>query len=232
MNPGMKEMNIYCDESRHTSDPSDPYMVIGGIACPRELKRDIVHQIHQLKGRYKAQGEFGWKRISPNKKGFYFELIELFARDQQLTFRCLVVDRNILDHELYNEGDPELGFYKLYYQMLVHWLHGGCAYYIYLDWQQNREQHRFAELQHVLETKLSGKAKIHCLEPVTSHNLPLIELTDLFIGAVGYAWNDRKGSITKQEFCNSLSKAVGLTTLKTATALSEPKFNIFHFTGR
>jgi len=232
MMPGVQEINIYCDESRHTSDPSDAYMVIGAIACPRERKRDIVHEIHQLKGKYKSQGEFGWKRISPNKKEFYLELVELFSRDQHLSFRCLVVDRNTLDHDLYNRGDPELGFYKLYYQMLVHWLRGGCAYYIYLDWQQNREQHRFSELKHVLETKLSGKAKIHCLEPVTSHNLPLVELTDLFIGAVGYVWNDRAGSAIKENFCDSLSKAVGLRTLKTATSLAEPKFNIFHFTGR
>lgn len=207
-------------------------MVIGGLACPREHKRAIVHEIHKLKGRHHAQGEFGWKRLSPNKKAFYFELVELFASDQDLSFRCLVVDRNILDHDLYNQGDPELGFYKLYYQMLVHWLHPGCVYHIYLDWQQNREQHRFSELKHVLETKLSGKAKIDCLEPVTSRNLPLIELTDLLIGAVGYTWNSRQGSETRREFCDALSKAVSLRTLKTATVLSESKFNIFHFTGR
>ena len=35
--------------------------------------------------------------------------------------------------------------------------------HIYLDWQQNREEHRFHNLKFFLDKKLSGKAKIACL---------------------------------------------------------------------
>lgn len=223
--------NIYCDESRHTSDPSDRYFVIGAISCPREKKRDIVHQIHQLKAKHNAQGEFGWKRLSPNKKAFYFELAELFASTPELSFRCLVADRAVLTHEI-NEGDGELGFYKMYFQMLIHWLNPEKAYHIYLDWQQNRSQHRFAELHFYLERKLSGRARIECLEPITSHNQPLIELTDLLIGAVGYAWNGRSQSDVKVEFCDMLAKKASMTTLRASTGPTRSKFNIFHFQGR
>ncbi|MDH5525434.1 MAG: DUF3800 domain-containing protein [Desulfobulbaceae bacterium] len=226
------EMNIYCDESRHTSDPSDAFMVIGAISCPREQKREIVHQIHCLKRKFNTQGEFGWKRLSPNRRDFYWSLIDLFKQIDSLAFRCIVVDRNELDHGKYNMGDEELGFYKLYYQMLVHWLKPECAYHIYMDWQQNKTQGRFSDLKFFLQRKLSGRAKVACLEPVTSKNQPLIELTDLFIGAVGYAWNDRQSSQTKVEFCNELAKAVGFTRLKVATWRDVEKFNIFHFQGR
>jgi len=225
-------VNIYCDESRHTSDLSDQYMVIGGIMVPREHKREVVNRIHHLKKQYGAQGEFGWKRLSPNKSGFYWELIELFKNDEQLTFRCVVVNRNNLDHELYNQGDQELGFYKIYYQLLVHWLKVGCAHYVYLGWQQNKDQHRFSDLGVILQRKLSGRAKIACLEPVTSSNQPLIELTDLFIGAVGYAWNRRNTSETKVKFCNDLAQAVGLKSLNVSTVKDFDKFNIFNFLGR
>jgi hypothetical protein len=172
-------INIYCDESRHTSDPNDAFMVIGGISCPRDAKREIVHQIHLLKRRFATQGEFGWKRLSPNRKDFYWAVLGLFSQDSRLSFRCIVVDRTILDHDKYNQGDQELGFYKLYYQMLIHWLKPKCKYHIYLDWQQNRTQHRFSTLRDILRRKLSGRAGIMCLEPVGSKHIPMIEMTDL-----------------------------------------------------
>lgn len=228
----LQEINVYCDESRHTSDSLDRYMVIGAISCPRLHKREVVHRIHLLKKRFNAQGEFGWKRLSPNRKSFYIALIDEFSRDENLSFRCLVVDRRKLNHELYSGGDTELGFYKMYFQMLVHWLKPGCKYFVYLDWQQNKDQYRFAELRHVLEKKLTGRAKIACLEAVTSHKQPLIELTDLFIGAVGYDWNERDSSQTKLDFCQHLATSVQFQNLKISTSLSSQKFNIFHFQAK
>jgi len=229
-----RNINIYCDESRHTSDPSDAFIVIGAILCPRQGKRDIVHRINCLKAKHRAQGEFGWKRLSPNRKNFYWDLLKLFS-DSPLAFRCLTVDRNILDHETYNEGDAELGFYKLYYQMLVHWLKPGCCHYIYLDWQQNKAQTRFSDLHGALAKKLSGRAKVACLEPVSSHQQPLVQLADLFIGAVGYYWNERhladNASKVKVEFCEALAQAIGLSDLRASTFPIKDKFSLFHFTG-
>lgn len=225
-------INIYCDESRHTSNGEDPFMVIGAIACPRELKQEVFHAINVLRKKHDTWKEFGWKTLSPSRKDFYWELLNLFCSNEGLSFRCLVVDRNILNHDLYSDGDAELGFYKIYYQMLVHWLQPKCAYHLYLDWQQNQEQGRFKDLGHVLGKKLSGRAKIECLEPVVSKDQPLVQLCDLFIGAVGYAWNDRAGSETKIEFCNALATGVGLTSLKVGTCRSASKFNVFHFMGR
>lgn len=228
----MTHFNVYCDESRHTSDPSQRFMVIGALQCPREAKRDLVHEIHGLMARHRAHGELGWKRLSPNRHEFYWALLELFARHDELRFRALVADRTRLNHAQFNDGDAELGFYKLYYQLLVHWLQPGNTYSIYLDWQQNSEQHRFKDLHSVLTTKLRGRSAIACLEPVTSENVPLIGLCDLFIGAVGYTWNRLQGSEIKQSFAADLARAAGLSSLGESTPKSRNKLNIFHFVGR
>ncbi|OPY10197.1 MAG: hypothetical protein A4E66_01618 [Syntrophus sp. PtaB.Bin001] len=229
----LSHISIYCDEkSRHTSNPDDPYMVIGALSCPRERKEEFTQRINRMRKIHDVWREFGWKTLSPSRRDFYWALLDFFRCESELAFRCLVVDRNILDHEQYNQGDNELGFYKLYYQMLVHWLKPACVYHIYLDWQQNRTQRRFMDLRDILRRKLTGKAKIECLEPVSSRQIPLIQMTDLLIGAVGYAWNEKQGSAIKQDFCSDLAKVVGLRALKTTTMLSEEKFNIFHFTGR
>ncbi len=225
-------INIYCDESRHTSDPEDKFFVIGGVACPREKKREIVHQIHKLKGRYSAQGEFGWKRLSPNRRDFYWALLDLFIKDQSLSFRCLIADKTSLNHDQYNQGYQELGFYKLYYQVLVHWLKPEYAYHIYLDWQQNKSRERFSTLRDILRRKLTGRAAIKCLEPVGSKNIPMIGLADLLIGAIGYHWNSRKTSLIKVDFCKNLAGSLNINSLRNSTFLIKQKFDIFHFHGR
>ncbi len=63
MTDNPQHFNIYCDESRHTSDPRDAYIVIGAIACPREQKRKAKHN---------AQGELKLlhrKKKSPSLNG-------------------------------------------------------------------------------------------------------------------------------------------------------------------
>jgi surfactin synthase thioesterase subunit len=47
----MTDFNIYCVEGRHTSDPTQQFMVIGGVRCPRDRKHDLVGQIHSLQAR-------------------------------------------------------------------------------------------------------------------------------------------------------------------------------------
>lgn len=228
------EFNIYCDESRHTSDSADHYLVIGALSCPREAKREIVHRLHQLQAKHSARGEFGWSKVAPGKAAFFQELTELFLSTPELRFRCLVTDRTQFKHDLFNDGDKELGFYKLYYQTLVHWLEPGKTYHIYLDWQQNACQERFADLRQILRHKLSGRAKVACLEPVSSHELPLLQLTDLLIGAVGYAWNQRDASKAKLTFCDQLAAGISKKSLAFSSPWknSDPKFNIFNWQGQ
>lgn len=224
--------NIYCDESRHTSDISDRYAVIGALCCPRDKKRAIVHDIHLLKQQYSTQGEFGWSKVSPNKLDFYLALKTYFLNQPDLSFRCIVIDRTTLDHDRFNHGDKELGFYKLYYQLLVHWLEPRESYYLYLDWQQNSDKSCFANLREILKRKLSGRAHIVCLEPVDSEKQPLTQLVDLLIGAVGYQWNGRQASQAKLEFCQQLANGLGKPSLQFSTPKAEPKFNIFPWVGR
>ena len=80
--------NVYCDESRHTSDPSQHYIVIGALQCPREEKHRIVGRLHGLMTKYGIKTEFGWKKLSPNKADFYRSLIQLFS--EELKFRSSV----------------------------------------------------------------------------------------------------------------------------------------------
>jgi len=69
-NKPLCEMNIYCDESRHTSDPSDAFMVIGAISCPRDQKREMVNKIHCLKGNSMPRANLAGNDSHPTRKIF------------------------------------------------------------------------------------------------------------------------------------------------------------------
>jgi len=225
--------NVYCDESRHTSDPADRFVVLGALQCPRERKRELVHEIHLMQDRHRARGEFGWSKVAPGKAAFFEELADWFMAQPDLRFRALIADRQVLAHEAFNAGDGELGFYKMYYQMLVHWLQPGSEYHIYLDWQQNACQNRFGDLRYYLDRKLMGRAKIRCLEPVESDEQPLVQLTDVLIGALGYAWNQRSASSAKLAFCSGLAHRLGKQGLAFSSWPNEDlRFNVFRFQGR
>ena len=228
--------NIYCDESRHTSDPSQHFIVIGALQCLREDKQRVVHRIHNLMAMNAIKTEFGWKKVSPNKENFYRDIIQLFIEEEGLTFRCIVIDRRKLNHEHWNGGDKELGFYKLYYQLLVHWLQPRDTYHIYLDWQQNSSSTRFEDLRQILIHKLNGRAKISCLEPVESDTQPLIQLSDLIIGAVGYSWNSlnlkENSSELKKELVNTLASSLNKPDLNFCSLKNDRQFNIFNWQGR
>ena len=63
----------------------------------------------------------------------------------------------------------------------------------------------------------------------------MIELADLFIGAVGYQYNNRSDSEIKVEFCSILAQRLNDLTpkyfkrgnLNTFTSKDEKKFNIY-----
>ncbi len=57
----MTTYNVYCDESRHTSDPSQHYIVMGALQCPRDAKQRIAGRLHGLKTKHCIKTEFGWK---------------------------------------------------------------------------------------------------------------------------------------------------------------------------
>ena len=75
-----KIVNIYCDESCHLENDDSKIMVIGGIICPNENRKQIYTEIRQLKVKHniKPHTEIKWTKVSNSRKSFYKELLEYF----------------------------------------------------------------------------------------------------------------------------------------------------------
>lgn len=226
----MREINIYCDESRYTNR-RDPYLVIGAVRFERIYKQSVCDMLKYLKHTHRVGGEFGWKHISWTRGQFYLDVIDWFALADEVSFRCIVANKRNLWSK-----DPEDAFYVAYHQLLCHWLEPLTTYHLYLDRRKNVYYRRLQGLRAHLARDLPEGCTLATMEEVESQESLPVQLTDLLIGAVGYIWNDHTdrdlypdGSRVKEEVCRHLAVAMGLPTLRVSTWAGEQKFNVFAF---
>lgn len=226
----MKEMlHVYCDESCHLENDGQRVMVLGAVWCPKAQVRDAHLQLRNLKRAYGLSDRFElkWTKVSPAKLDFYRAVMDLFFRSEQLHFRALVVpDKTILDHSGRNQTHDDW-YYKMYFRMLEAVIQPDSAHRIFLDYKDTRGAIKIRKLHDVLcnsihdfERKAVADAQI-----VHSHEIGLLQLADLLIGAVGYACRRETGSQAKLALVAHMQRRSGYPLTHT-TFLKEPKTNI------
>jgi len=125
----------------------------------------------------------------------------------------------------FSGGDPELNFYKFYYQLIHHWILDFNEYNIFLDYKVNRERYRIQTLKKVLiNSNLSSGIKN--VQSLPSKESLGIQLTDLFIGSINGKFNRQIRSDAKLQVIYSIESYVNRPIAPTPK--SEEKFNIFN----
>jgi len=222
--------NIYCDESCHLEHDRQPLMVLGAIWCKLEKTRKITTRIRDIKLQYGLPPTFEvkWAKVSPAKQAFYMELIDFFFDDNDLHFRALIVpDKTKLQHELYGQ-DHDTWYYKMYFDMLKAILDPKEHYRIYLDIKDTRSATKIIKLHEVLCSDIYDFQReiIERVQPVHSHEVALLQLTDLLVGCVSYANRGLYGNSAKVALVEQMRKLSGYSLTKT-NLLRENKVNIF-----
>ncbi len=131
----------------------------------------------------------------------YCRFIDIFFK-YNLQFNCIIIDRKEIDLKANENNDPELGFYKFYYQLLRKNSEPNAPYYIYLDRRTNREPNRLEKLKSFLQQdthpidfwgiRTTNKGlDVKALEFVNSKSYELIQFSDILMGAISYHYNKR-----------------------------------------
>lgn len=222
--------SIYCDESCHLMNDGINIMVLGAVWCPTENRQDIYHAIREIKKKYSLAPDFEikWEKVSPGKLAFYQECIQYFMESTLLNFRALVVtDKSKLRHEAYQQ-DHDTWYYKMYYTMLKPILNANNEYKIYLDIKDTRSADKVTQLHTILCNQLGdyGKNIIKSIQNIRSHEVELVQLTDLLIGCIGYVNRHLTTSTAKTALVQYFSSKSGYNLIS-KTPLSERKVNIF-----
>lgn len=228
------EYNVYCDESCHIQNDHIPYMLIGGIWCPREIVPDISRQIREIKRRNRANGELKWSKVSRSKQTFYLELVDYFFSTFGLCFRCVLVKNKFdLDHDFFNKGSHDSFYYKTYYYMLLNILKKNHIFNVYIDIKDTNGYEKTKTLKRCLTSTIGDCEgnSVRKIQIIRSEESELIQLTDLFIGAIGYNARELKSNDAKAAVVNRIKRLSG-HLLTVSTPPWEEKFNLFLFTPR
>jgi len=224
-----KVFNIYCDESCHLENDGQSIMVLGAIWCPIERTREISIRIREIKKRYDLPENFEikWVKISPAKLPFYLHLIDYFFNDDDLHFRGLVADKTKLRHLNHHQTHDDW-YYKMYFDMLKVILFPHSKYRIYLDIKDTQSNLKIQKLEEVLCNNMYDFRReiIERVQTVRSHEIEIMQLTDLLVGALSYANRRLRTSTAKLTVTRRMRERSGYKLIN-KTLYLEDKVNLF-----
>ena len=226
-------LELYCDESRQdlfynkdAISDTNKYIFIGGIVIDRKNRVEIKNKINELKGKYdiNTKTELKWNRVTKNYLDLYKEMIDIYI-DYDISFRAICIDSSKINLKYHNDN-AELGFYKLYYQLLNNWLSPKLKYTIYTDIKTYSDPNVLNDLKRCLNNKEHPNS-VERIYAIDSHESVFLQLEDILMGATSYKMNfgNNGNSEIKLELISYLESKLGhelKPTDKNAT-----KFNLF-----
>jgi hypothetical protein len=234
-------INIYCDESCHLQNDKEPVMVIGAVYCPIEKKEEIFERLYSFKVKHnlipknkkndkdnRPYYELKWNKVSKSKIEYYKDVINYFFDDDDLQFRVLVVsNKTDINYEKFNHTHDTF-YYKMYFGMLKAILNPENSHHIYIDIKDTKSKEKVHKLEQVLRNDKYDYSKeiIKKVQQVRSHEVEILQLADLLVGATAYVNRGLANSKAKKELIN-LIKHRSKYSLTKSTLLKERKFNVF-----
>jgi hypothetical protein len=205
-------------------------MVLGAVWCPIDKSAEINKRIRNIKAEHglSTTFEIKWTKVSPAQLKFYRNLVDYFFDDDDLHFRALIVpDKTKLHHEAFNQTHDDW-YYKMYFDMLKIILDPEHHYRIYLDIKDTRSAIKVDKLHDVLCNNFYDFSReiIERVQTVRSHEIGILQLSDLLIGAIGYVNRGLETSSAKLELVQLMQRRSGYK-LTEKTLFRASKVNIF-----
>ena len=186
---------VYCDESRqdllvnkNAITPNNKYSCMGGIKINAEYVVQAINDIKQIKLKHSVRNELSWTTVSDSKVDLYLDLIDYFFLNTQLSFRSLIIDATQVDNKAFNDNDHELGYYKFYHFLLLHWLDDRYSYRVFTDNKTKRNKRRLQILKAFFNIKMKDEV-IVSIQDIDSKFSPVLQLENIIMGAIGYKMN-------------------------------------------
>lgn len=229
----MQEMNIYCDESCHLEHDDSDIMVLGAVYCARDKVAEINQRIKEIKNNngVHSDSEIKWNKVSNLKLNLYKDIVNYFFDDDDLFFRAVIANKQNLSHEKHNQTHDDW-YYKMYFLTLRNIISPKKSTNIFIDIKDTNSAKKISKLKDILRNnKYDFNHKIvKNMQPIRSHEVQIMQLTDILIGALSYYNRFQNGNQGKVDVIELIKHRSGYN-LTQSTLTSEQKFNVFRWDG-
>jgi len=215
---------IFCDESNHLLNTKSNLMVNGAILAKESEIEQINRDIKYLKYKHNYYNELKWTKLLNSKRHFYTELIDYFF-DNEMKFKATFIPNKKENvHKLYGNSHDEF-YYIVYFYTIRNFLNPSDEYKIYLDYKDINGGKRIRKLENTLGQQ-AKKCNIYIIQ---SQESQILQLCDIFIGAIGYKnrIDIEKKSEIKLFIIDYIEEKLGYPLISTAPWVD--KFNIFRW---
>jgi hypothetical protein len=219
----MKEYKIFCDESCHLQNDGWDIMSLGAIKLPANEYEKVKNDIKEIKLKHKNPFEIKWTKLSYSRMPLYKELIDYFI-DSTISFRVVTIkNKQYLNHDIFNQTHSEF-YYKTYYLVLKKIMNKDDSYKIYMDLKDTRGKEALKNLIKIFQN--SHELPIPFMQHIRADESQLLQLVDLFTGAVSYKMRNLKESKIKLEIIEYIEKRLNIQ-LNITSSYGYEKFNRF-----
>lgn len=200
-------------------------MVNGAILVQENQVEQINRDIKFLKHKHNYFNELKWTKLLNSKKEFYIELIDYFFNSEMKFKATFIPNKKANVHKIYGNSHDKF-YYIVYFYTMRNFINPSDEYKIYLDYKDINGGKRIRKL----EKTLGQQAKKCDIYIIQSQESQILQLCDIFIGAIGYKNRtdlDRKESEIKLFIIEYLEEKLGYPLVATAPWVE--KFNIFRW---
>ena len=230
-------MFVACDESGINS--SDKYLVIGSVWTSKQGLCDFERKVTELRLKQKCWGEFKWSKVgamSDQISQFYIDFITLAFQEIEIRFRFIIIEKKLLDMQTHHDNSDELVQFKFSYLLISRYAERfldkqgkKSLHIVFDDFEQSKkaeDEKWVLKMRGYIERRLGEP--IEHLQPCTSHICSLIQLCDLFTGAISTSWNNSPSKISprKKELIEHMEQKTG-KKIDARTLLTEKDFNVW-----
>lgn len=201
----------------------------------------IAQALDLIVAAHGGTSELKWSKIKKHNTRMYDAIMASFfnmLRRGYVQYYALVVDNSKMNHKQWNEGDKEIGFNKMLFQLLfkfVRIFRSRPRFYVFLD--DRTTKHTPDNLRKMLNAKAAKDLKIshnpyrYC-EFHKSETQRLIQIADVISGAIAFRIN-QKNVLTgaaqhKIDTLAVITRLANVTDLRQPTGFPSNGFDIWH----